>query len=81
MRLKESKDLAELVGIYLCAGRIHNDTLIISIQKERESYIDHVCKLIRNIFGTSPEKLERRDFVDLIISGRELIISFEACLK
>lgn len=80
MILEENEELAELVGIYLGAGKILDDKLVISVDKERDNYINHVYNLIVRVFGINPEKLEGKFLVDLVISDKEMVREFERFL-
>ena len=80
MILKENEELAELVGIYLAAGKIFDDKLVISVDKGRDNYVNHVYNLIVRIFGIKPEKLERKFLVDLIISNKDKVREFKRFL-
>ncbi|MFW9972535.1 MAG: hypothetical protein ACFFDF_20280 [Candidatus Odinarchaeota archaeon] len=80
MVLKKDRDLAEFIGIYLGTGKIFNDRLVISIDKERDNYVNYVSNLIKRIFEINPEKVERTYLTDLIISDKEKIRVFMAFL-
>ncbi|MFX1445705.1 MAG: hypothetical protein ACFFHV_20000 [Promethearchaeota archaeon] len=81
LKLASNEKLAEMIGIFYGAGIIERSQLIISIEKTRKQYIDHISDLIECVIKVKPRKELNGSEVKLIISSPEAISIFKVSCR
>ena len=81
VKLATNEKLAEMVGIFQGSGIINDNHLVISIDKNRKKFIDHVFQLIETVIELKPRKEQNVSKTRLIINNPEAVPAFESSWK
>ena len=76
MPLEINERLLELFGIFSCRGSIKEENLVISIENDRDEYLDHVEHLMVDVFKKIPRREINFDRINFLISDKSLVIDF-----
>ena len=81
MKLASNEKLAEMVGIFQGSGIINDNHLVISIDKTRKNFIDHVSQLIETVIQVKPQEEQNGCKTRLIVNNPEAVHAFESSFK
>lgn len=70
-----------MIGIFYGACIINKSHLIISIDKTRKQYIDHISDLIESVVKVKPHKKPNGSKVKLVVNNPEAVRTFESSWK
>ncbi|PIY79050.1 MAG: hypothetical protein COY81_04800 [Candidatus Pacebacteria bacterium CG_4_10_14_0_8_um_filter_43_12] len=70
---KDSNKLAELIGVILGDGSVSKYQVRITLHNHEKTYSKHVSKLIKLVFLEEPSIGERKNIIDISISGKNIV--------